>query len=599
MNMLPWFLREPDRLRKEREAIEELLRSAEWLIGAEWGLDSGLYLDAVIRAHGHDYELRVEFPPFFPDAPAIVLPRNMQSRLSQHQYGGADGPLCLQWGPDNWHRDVTAVLMLESAHQLLEIENPLGQERPEQPVIAPSRHQLTIGQELRGEWSRWYFSEKLREFLKEQPKASVGSFRFTFRNLGQSWASLVHEAMPLGGAVWKDVTIPSVIPEAGPSDLYTGVWFKTDLGLADIGKPGKIQDLRQILAPWGASQILATDGTSPVEGFQRSIAGVLIIDRMENPHLFIVLSNENLTSCVPVRSEETSTSARMPDIENLADKRIGIVGLGSAGSKIALSLARMGAKNYYLVDHDLLLPENLQRHALNWQGVTQHKVDAMATAIRQIAAEVKVDVARSHLTGQESNATISGVMKRLCETDVIIDATANSEVFNLLSAVARTATKPMVWLEIYGGGIGGVIARSRPGMDPSPQDMRRAYLQYCSENPDQSPHESAEDYAAEGADGEVLVASDADVAIISHHAARLVSDCFLPAERSRYPYSMYLIGLSKAWVFDAPFATIPISMETLPVAHPVVADSAKLASEEAAFLLDIMKKAENESTSAT
>ena len=67
---------------------------------------------------------------------------------------------------------------------------------------------------------------------------------------------------------------------------------------------------------------------------------------------------------------------------------------------------------------------------------------------------------------------------------MIIDATANPKVFNLLAAVARTAGRPMVWLDVYGGGIGGMVARSRPGLDLILQVMRSAYLQYCSNNPD-------------------------------------------------------------------------------------------------------------------
>jgi hypothetical protein len=217
--MLPWFLREPDRFRRERRGIEELEHSVEWLVGFEWlFLEGDLCLDAVIRAHAYDYEVRVYFPSLFPDSPAVLRPRNVQSRLSRHQYGGADGPLCLEWGPDNWHRDVTAVQMLESAHRLFEIENPFGQNRPELPVVAPSRHRLTIGQELRGKWARWYYSEALRSFLAGRPKISVGSFRFSLRNLGESGAVLVHEAMPLEGETWRGTQIPSTLPKAGPDE---------------------------------------------------------------------------------------------------------------------------------------------------------------------------------------------------------------------------------------------------------------------------------------------------------------------------------------------------------------------------------------------
>ena len=169
--MMPWFLRDPERLKLERTGIEELSRSAKWLVGTEWRIEGELCLDAVIRAHGHDYEVRVSFPALYPDAPAVVRPRNMQRRISTHQYGGADGPLCLEWGPDNWHRDITAVQMLESAHRLFEIENPLGEDRPHIPVVAPSRHKLTVGQELRGEWARWYASRALSDYFASTARA--------------------------------------------------------------------------------------------------------------------------------------------------------------------------------------------------------------------------------------------------------------------------------------------------------------------------------------------------------------------------------------------------------------------------------------------
>ena len=72
---MPWFLKNPERLKLERAGIDELSRSAEWLVGTEWLLDGDLCLDAVIKAHGHDYEVRVTFPPVFPNAPAVVFVR--------------------------------------------------------------------------------------------------------------------------------------------------------------------------------------------------------------------------------------------------------------------------------------------------------------------------------------------------------------------------------------------------------------------------------------------------------------------------------------------------------------------------------------------
>jgi tRNA A37 threonylcarbamoyladenosine dehydratase len=71
----------------------------------------------------------------------------------------------------------------------------------------------------------------------------------------------------------------------------------------------------------------------------------------------------------------------------LKEAAIGIVGLGSAGSKIAVSLARMGVRNFYLVDHDILLPENLGRNELDWQQVGRHKAKGVETAIGLVNVE--------------------------------------------------------------------------------------------------------------------------------------------------------------------------------------------------------------------
>jgi hypothetical protein len=166
-------------------------------------------------------------------------------------------------------------------------------------------------------------------------------------------------------------------------------------------------------------------------------------------------------------------------------------------------------------------------------------------------------------------------------------------VFNLLAALARTASRPMIWMEVFGGGIGGLVARSRPGIDPTPQNMRGAYLQYCTDNPDSNLRPAPENYAVEIEDNEVLVASDADVAIIAHNAARFVPDCFFPPEQSKFPYSMYLIGLAKGWVFDAPFSTIPISMESYSVADWNEGKQTELSPEDVEFLLQLLKASEN------
>ncbi|MFH4201964.1 ATP-binding protein, partial [Acinetobacter baumannii] len=62
--------------------------------------------------------------------------------------------------------------------------------------------------------------------------------------------------------------------------------------------------------------------------------------------------------------------------------------------------------------------------------------------------------------------------------------------------------------------------------------------------------------------GEVWIASDADVGIIANHLARYITDA-LKDEKSDYPFSMYLIGLKKSWIFEQPFEIFPIETNHL------------------------------------
>ena len=107
-----WFLSDIGRLNRERDAVEKLHRESDWLIGVAWHLEGDLCIDAVIRVHGHDYEVTLRYPPTFPHSPPFVKPKYPDQHWSGHQY--QDGTLCLEWGPDTWHPEVTGAQVLVS-----------------------------------------------------------------------------------------------------------------------------------------------------------------------------------------------------------------------------------------------------------------------------------------------------------------------------------------------------------------------------------------------------------------------------------------------------------------------------------------------------
>jgi molybdopterin/thiamine biosynthesis adenylyltransferase len=473
--------------------------------------------------------------------------------------------------------------MLESTFTLLDIENPLGasvDEVQSQLVArAPSRHKQVPGQELRSTFARFYVGPQVLGDLAGLPALSYGSFKFSLHRREKSWLVLIHEAQAEGsGDPSVDTTIPTVIRQRnGEETLWNGFFFKTELDEASISALDGVEQVRETLLQLGYGTTSTTsvrfDRDGAINDFNTLVTkvreddptnqymSILLLDTLQQPHAFISLDGKKTYRLARVYSEDDGQSQRTPaHYLALAGKTVGIVGLGSVGSKVALTLARMGVREYLLVDYDVLLPENIQRHVLDWCSIGEHKVDALRGELMLVGADMKVEVSYVHLTGQESTASVSRVLEKLGECDLLIDATADAAVFNLIAAVATGYEKPMVWAQVYVGGVGGMVARSHPGFDPNPHTMRAIYNQFCVEHP-APDKEIVADYTVESDGGQILSASDTEVSIIAHHAARLAADTLVDRKESHYPHSMYLIGLADWWVFTAPFHTIPIATD--------------------------------------
>ena len=177
-----------------------------------------------------------------------------------------------------------------------------------------------------------------------------------------------------------------------------------------------------------------------------------------------------------------SSANRLPGgYDRLASASVGIVGCGSVGSKIAASLARAGLGRFVLVDGDVLFPGNLVRNDLDWRSVGLNKPDAVAKRIREIKPSAHVTVRRLKLGGQESSSSTDSALVEVGGCDLIIDATADPQIFNLCASVARSEKRTLVWGEVFAGGIGGLVVRLRPDIEPVPHAARRQLLRWCDD----------------------------------------------------------------------------------------------------------------------
>lgn len=549
---MKWVMDGPARFLRERAELDRLEAEEGWLSTA-WRMseDGAIDVDLDMTIHGRVFAGRLTYPDTFPDSPPYICPRDKSERWSSHQYG-AGGPLCLQWRADNWHPDVTGADMVRSAHELLSTE-----QHPELPHTVPSAHRLTEGQYMRGAGRRFVATAGVLATwmaLPLQSRARMTSAAVYNVGAVVMFAAKVADA----DDVLQEVTdLPEGIVTSLPLFSLPGAgWIFRSDAFDQRQSVESAEALVRLLAEAGftTDDILVQESgnykarTIALLGTALSSLRVLLIDSGEQPELL-----EHKVVWPSLSDFRLSEEARQ-----LANVRVGIVGLGSVGSKVAVSLTRSGVRRFLLVDDDYLAPGNMVRHELSWAYVGTHKAQAVRDALSLVAAGVQVDARTTRLAGQESAVSAAAALKDLSNCDLLIDATANPEVFLLLAALAKRHGTSLCWGEIFAGGYGGMIARARPGRDPNPLAVRDAYHAHLATLPD-APFKNAAGY--DGDEEEPLVAYDSDVGLVATALTRLAIDTALSRDPSEFPYSVYLLGMRREWIFEEPFDTRPVDVQ--------------------------------------
>ena len=570
---MTWYISDFGRFRTEREGLEQFGIRADWFVPLRWRFDDSmrLVLEADIAVGGKNWPIYLQYPELFPHTPPSVFPRGDKTRWSSHQYGKG-GELCLEYGPDNWTPDLTGVHLIESTHRLLEGENPA----PGQRGTVASRHSEMLGQRFRSEYSRFLLTPSSQAALSSIPLKTPFSGTLVSVHHKEVVVHVVKTLAQPDGATWNDAEIPAQL-----ADEY----FVSPVSICRIDPDAELPPTAG-LAEFRAD--CAAFGLSADKLYAIILSGA-------EAHLFFLWEKDN--SVAAIAAIPTQPAQRRLDDAHAAlkSKKIGLVGCGSIGSKLAAMMARSGVEKWLLADDDLLLPENFVRHELDWRDAGTHKAQSLARRLELVNPAVDATVWRVRLGGQSSAASAETILKLLGECDLIIDATANPDILNLIAAVAAAKSKPVIWAEVFGG-IGGLIARFRPGVEPPPQYMRRAIENWFGEQNAQ-PVRATRSYET-GGDGASLIADDADVSVITAHAARFAID-LLVRDSSIFPHSVYAIGMGVGSVFTEPFDTRPIDVGPPPVEAAKSALSEEEIAAQVTAILELFKACSDEAAAAS
>lgn len=533
-----WWLTDQTRLRTEREAIEAI--DAGWFQNPAWATDKQFRLTLsfeIAIARGR-FALRLIYHNTFPASPPSIVPADGETRLSGHQYG-AGGDLCLEIRNDNWSPDVTGAMMIDSAKRLLETEAP---DEDGAATHAASAHDLPETLSLRAEVARFYVGPLARLFLAgddmDGASIEIGIDYYS----GQTFLAHI---LSIGsdGKEEKRYLTPRALRKT--CVVKEGTAFVTNASTKTLDKIKSLNDLQEFL---GNRVTLNTDSHWAVL-LRGGEGGLKLLCHFKDDEDLWCFT----TVLAPFDGNRTGLE--------IGKKKVGIVGLGSVGSKIAVSLARSGVSRFELVDGDVLHTGNLERHDGDWRDVGRHKADLSAHRLRLIQQGVEVGVWRSAIGAQVSSQEAANVNQALASCDLIIDATANADVFNHLAGLSLSHNRSLIWGAVYAGGLGGEMARARIGKDPSPYDIRTVMNQYYTMIEEPPPVPTGRGYDGSVGEDVPMHATDADVSVFAAHISAFALDALSDAEPSNYGEPAYLVGLKRGWLFDGPFDTRPIEVK--------------------------------------
>lgn len=538
---MAWFELRPRRLAREQSALAALVDEG-WVTRVDWKLDAATqsaHVDVDFTGGGQLRQARLEYPFIYPGAPPRLVPRQEGQRWSAHQWGY--GELCLQLRADTWLKSYDGADILRSARYLLDTEGT--EDVSGQMGMVPSEHLFTYGQELRWSNARLVLSDKLIEEVKSRTgEPSILDVKANF--VGDT---CIFIATGISGSAqygpWVDQSIPPTIGDA-----------QREGGRIAVITEGDPQHKALTTQEMSCAERWAAFSSIPfhIPSFVVGLMGNRVIAK------FLGLEDRVFDVTNILMDQQQRTPAQN---DVLKEKRVAILGCGSMGSKVAASLTRMGVEKFFLVDSDILHVGNLVRNELDWLGVGAHKVDGLIDLLKRINSRVAVDKWINHFGGQTSVDTLMRCFAQLKACDLIVETTGSGQGFIYAASVSEDEHVPMVWGRVFGGGFGGYIARSRPGIEAAPSLVRNSiYDWFNSPEHPEPPPAAGIDYAAGPDDQPPLIADDADVSVISAHLTHFAADLLRAGGDSEYPHSAYAIGLRKVWAFEQPFDTRHIAV---------------------------------------
>ena len=241
-----------------------------------------------------------------------------------------------------------------------------------------------------------------------------------------------------------------------------GLWFQVDPELHVAGMQSRIVSGALPLA-YFRDKIVGGDWTNPGHGKTITLTCAEVPEH-DGPHFagwLLSGDEESAEWCsVEVVDEESELLAPLRPgwpLDEIADKLVLVVGVGSIGSAACEGLASYGIRRFALVDPDRLLVHNFARHRVDRGQLGRHKVNALAARLGD--RDPMIDVQALSLDVIYDADLIRPL---ITEADIVLVCADGVEPRRVANHLARRAGKPAVFACVLADGGFGEVLRIRP-----------------------------------------------------------------------------------------------------------------------------------------
>ncbi|MDO1583616.1 ThiF family adenylyltransferase [Rhizobium oryzicola] len=180
---------------------------------------------------------------------------------------------------------------------------------------------------------------------------------------------------------------------------------------------------------------------------------------------------------------DAAGAARLSGEPHADERRIVMIGAGSAGSAISEILARQGLFKWTIVDDDTLLPHNVARHTLNNQFVGRSKAMGLANRLMGVRDDVDVRAVVDNVLTPVDKATLD---QQIGDAELILDASASVPVSRWASDLSGTARRLCAFFTPDGKS--AVLMIEDGARSLTLRDLETLYLREIFMNPSLADH---------------------------------------------------------------------------------------------------------------